>query len=280
MSDQPSNQEIRELREQYAALAKEVATLRAPRPRSRFAVKLRGRRPALSVALITVLLLAAPLVLASDRFIDVPAEPFHHDDISVLANSGVTVGCGTDPATSLPIYCPNNAVTRAQMASFLVRGLGHLSSTGFTAYVPPDNIDHNVGQLSIAPGFPSTAVGAVNYLDGRASITVVGPESGCPCVIWAALYDATEGEFMQDNYVATVVDNFDATSLTVVAANPATVPGPHTIQLMVRVAFGTGAVQVDGQINVNTVPFGSVVLPATLSDDSLDGGPGAERRTP
>ena len=276
MSDQPTNQAIRELREQYAALAEEVATLRAPRPTSRFAAKLRGRRSATSVALITLLLLTAPLVLASDRFIDVPPEPFHHDDISVLANSGVTVGCGTDPETSLPIYCPNNAVTRAQMASFLVRGLGHVSSAGFAASVPPDNIDHAVGQVIIAPGFPPTAVGAINYLDGRASITVVGPEAGCPCVVWAALYDATEAEFMQDTYVATVLDNFDAESLTVVAANPATVPGPHTVQLIVRVAFGYGAVEVDGQINVNTVPFGSVVLPATLSDDA----PGADRRTP
>ncbi|MCE2529168.1 MAG: D-alanyl-D-alanine carboxypeptidase [Acidimicrobiia bacterium] len=44
----------------------------------------------------------------------------HEAAIDSLAAAGVTVGCQTDP----PLYCPAQAVTRAQMARFLARSLG------------------------------------------------------------------------------------------------------------------------------------------------------------
>jgi hypothetical protein len=52
-------------------------------------------------------------------FADVPRTHTHHDDINALAAAGFTNGCGADR------YCPDRAVTRAEMASFLqrVRGL-------------------------------------------------------------------------------------------------------------------------------------------------------------
>ncbi len=43
----------------------------------------------------------------------------HEADIDALAAVGITVGCGTDPLR----YCPDSPITRAQMASFLVRAL-------------------------------------------------------------------------------------------------------------------------------------------------------------
>lgn len=48
-------------------------------------------------------------------FRDVPSKHVHARDISALAAAGVTRGCGED------VYCPEQHVTRAQMASFLVR---------------------------------------------------------------------------------------------------------------------------------------------------------------
>ena len=44
----------------------------------------------------------------------------HDANINALAAAGITVGCMTDPLQ----YCPNKAVTRAQMATFLARALG------------------------------------------------------------------------------------------------------------------------------------------------------------
>ena len=43
----------------------------------------------------------------------------HAADIDAIAAVRITVGCSTDP----PLYCPDQPVTRAQMATFLVRAL-------------------------------------------------------------------------------------------------------------------------------------------------------------
>jgi hypothetical protein len=57
---------------------------------------------------------------ATGMFADVPiASPFA-PWIEQLAREGVTGGCGTNP----PVYCPDDPVTRGQMAVFLVRAFG------------------------------------------------------------------------------------------------------------------------------------------------------------
>ncbi|HSJ28345.1 MAG TPA: PQQ-dependent sugar dehydrogenase [Acidimicrobiia bacterium] len=53
-------------------------------------------------------------------FVDVPSDAFYAGHVQRLAELGVTNGCATDP----PRFCPSGAVTRAEMASFLARGLG------------------------------------------------------------------------------------------------------------------------------------------------------------
>jgi len=50
-------------------------------------------------------------------FSDTTGNPFQAD-IDSLASSGITTGCGNGK------YCPDDSVTRAQMAAFLVRALG------------------------------------------------------------------------------------------------------------------------------------------------------------
>lgn len=57
---------------------------------------------------------------ATQRFTDVPPDNLFYAFIDQMALRGVTAGCG---ATT---YCPNDFVTRAQMAAFLVRGFGLL----------------------------------------------------------------------------------------------------------------------------------------------------------
>jgi hypothetical protein len=54
------------------------------------------------------------------RFIDVPDGSLFHDDIEWLADAGITKGC--NPPTN-DHYCPQDSVTRGQMAAFLVRAL-------------------------------------------------------------------------------------------------------------------------------------------------------------
>jgi len=60
---------------------------------------------------------------------------WYHTDVHKLYNNGITGGCTTNPLR----YCPNDAVTRSQMAVFLLKGIhnsnygppGVGSSTGF-----------------------------------------------------------------------------------------------------------------------------------------------------
>ncbi|MBI5296272.1 MAG: S-layer homology domain-containing protein [Chloroflexi bacterium] len=61
------------------------------------------------------------------RFVDVPTEHWAWAYIESLYNAGVTGGCYAEP----PYFCPNNNVTRAQMAVFL------LSAKHGPTYVPP-----------------------------------------------------------------------------------------------------------------------------------------------
>ena len=53
-------------------------------------------------------------------FVDVSADHPYVDDIDRLAGARITAGCGTNPAR----YCPDQHVTRAQMATFIARELG------------------------------------------------------------------------------------------------------------------------------------------------------------
>ena len=55
-----------------------------------------------------------------NRFIDVSEGNSHLAAINVLAAAGITAGCGREPAR----FCPGDATTRAQMATFLARALG------------------------------------------------------------------------------------------------------------------------------------------------------------
>lgn len=74
-----------------------------------------GRRRLLVVGIAVMGLVGAFVggAYATHVFSDVPTNAFYHDDVTWLASKGVTAGCGGGK------YCPNNAVTRGSMATFL-----------------------------------------------------------------------------------------------------------------------------------------------------------------
>lgn len=74
-------------------------------------------------------------------FLDVPPGHLFYDDIGRLSAHGITVGCGGGD------YCPDDVVTREQMAAFIIRALGEFNppapaSQRFTD-VPPSNPFYN-----------------------------------------------------------------------------------------------------------------------------------------
>ena len=84
----------------------------------------------------------------SAGFLDVVPGSVHSADIDSLAAAGITLGCSADGT----LYCPGDAVTREQMASFLARGLGLPSapSAGFLDVVPGSVHSADIDSLAAA----------------------------------------------------------------------------------------------------------------------------------
>jgi len=77
-----------------------------------------------------------------DIFVDVPITYWASSFIEEMWNDGLTSGCRYDPAWNTWYYCPDNPVTRAEMAKFIAdafiagAGLGNL--VGFPVYPAPE----------------------------------------------------------------------------------------------------------------------------------------------
>jgi hypothetical protein len=107
--------ELADLRATVSAQQATVAALRpGPHPRRR-------PRRALPLALAALLVALVPLATLAAGFTDLnPGSP-HNGNIAAIAAAGITTGCNPPDYTQ---YCPNDYVTREQMASFLARTAG------------------------------------------------------------------------------------------------------------------------------------------------------------
>ena len=74
----------------------------------------------MAVWLVRVLEDVDPGEVSSSRFVDVDADRWWAPFVERLAELGVTKGCAAEPAA----FCPDDDVTRGQMATFLGRALG------------------------------------------------------------------------------------------------------------------------------------------------------------
>ncbi|HEX2154033.1 MAG TPA: S-layer homology domain-containing protein [Acidimicrobiia bacterium] len=79
----------------------------------------------------------APLTPQPTRpFVDVPADHIFDDAISWLAERGITRGCNPPDNTR---FCPDELLTRGQMAAFLVRAFGYSGGDGADRFTDDDN---------------------------------------------------------------------------------------------------------------------------------------------
>lgn len=81
------------------------------------------RRLGLGLVALVGMVLAPLAGLAAHTFVDVPTDNVFHGDIAWLAETGVTRGCNPPENTE---FCPDDTVTREQMAAFLHRFDGHV----------------------------------------------------------------------------------------------------------------------------------------------------------
>ncbi len=99
------------------------------------------------------------------RFTDVPDNYWALKFIERLYDTGITVGCGDNK------YCPEDVVTRAQMAVFLLRGI-HGSS-----YAPPA-VGASTGFEDVQPGYWAAAW--IKQLAAEGITSGCGPRKYCP----------------------------------------------------------------------------------------------------
>ncbi len=81
--------------------------------------KPKRRRSMMLMGIVTAFLLAVPTaVWASHQFTDVPDSHIFHTGISWMKDNNITVGCNPPSNTK---FCPDDNVTRGQMATFMKR---------------------------------------------------------------------------------------------------------------------------------------------------------------
>ena len=106
-----------------------------------------------------------PAQAGISRFSDVDAGEWWAPYVETLADLGVTKGCDTEPLR----FCPDESVTRAQMASFLVRAfaLEAAGSAGFADTAGNTHEEH-IDALAAARFTAGCAVGPLRYCPDQA----------------------------------------------------------------------------------------------------------------
>jgi hypothetical protein len=211
------------------------------------------RRPSRRIAVLFAVLAVAvlvPVAVAAHFFGDVPDTNPHHDDITALAQAGVTVGCGPNA------YCPEHLVRRDQMASFMIRGFGRVAHAGFPVVeVPEEPSTVEDWSVEITPGLPQgTLPGATGFVKADAKINLLlVDETGCPCTFGAGLM--LEGEFIDsdDSYV-TLTTEGEFASIPLTGAGEVTSSGPKQVEVAM---WGTGGALANGDVTATYFPLGA-----------------------
>jgi len=111
---------------------------------------------------------AAYFYQLNQTFADVPSDNWAYTWINRLYSAGITSGCGTNPL----LYCPNDSVTRAQMAKFLEKGI---HGSAYTSPAGTGNVFVDVSASYWADNWIENL-----YSDGITSGCLTSPLSYCP----------------------------------------------------------------------------------------------------
>jgi len=235
-------------------------------------MRLGGRRKFSLAGVILVLVVLLPtVVLAGDRFTDVPSDPGDptgqfHDQINAIAGAGITKGC--NPAGTL--FCPEDPVDRRSMAAFMTRGFSRVGNasdiysvtalpsvpaSGQTSFDPVD-----VGSVTIdVPG----ATGETQFvmITGKLGVytnsTFATYCTGATCTWRIEIYDGTT--ILDDAIFRPTGDNDAATmSLNAVVPEGSGTTQTYTMRIWYEGTIATGTfTPYDFSLSAITVPFGA-----------------------
>lgn len=217
-----------------------------------------GRRVRWVIPLM-MLLAVPPAVFAAHNFADVPDTHPFHTEISNLAGSGVTIGCGEGN------YCPDDETQRDEMAGFLGRGLGRATANaGSVTWAVA--VDSYVTSAAITTG-GAAGSGGVGFVLVTGSVTAYTdtPAVTCPCEV-AVWVDRTETDPDQ----ASPTMFFDISDVpgpeSAAASGSASVSWVFQVSAATRATFNLGAEiftssgvpvgTVDGALTLTYFPFG------------------------
>jgi len=144
----------------------------------------RIRRRFGTIAAVAALVAGVPLaVIAAHSFNDVPDSNEFHGSISWMKDNGVTVGCNPPDNT---LFCPEDNVTREQMASFM-RRLAQTHGTAGTNVTDPADVVTVSGlayvELATLDATPTAEANVV--LDGHVTLAKATDTEGAYQVIIA-----------------------------------------------------------------------------------------------
>ena len=228
----------------------------APTPRARFR---RRRRVLIGLAVLAVA--SAPAaVFATHTFTDVPTSAFYHSAATSLKTAGITNGCGVDT------FCPDDPVTRGQVAVFMNRALPRTNQSTTQTATTASAIGGaaNVGDVTITvPG--AAGAGVQQYVTVWGKVTVSDNQgtpiaSSCPCA-WTLTISDDEASPVTSppawgqmaDLVALGTDREDG----VVFHRFTATPGPHTYTMKITVSTpGAGNLALSNMVLVaTTAPF-------------------------
>jgi len=224
---------------------------------------------------IALALLIAPLsvVVASHMFPDVPDSDPHHTTISRIATAGITAGCG-----GTANYCPADPVTRAQMATFLHRGLGRVAADEGSVSLAPD-VETAVASLTITPGYATNKLaGANGFLKIDGSVTLYETAADlCDCFATVEIFvDGVNAGVTQYVFLRNDASySMDSTAVTAVV--PVSANGARTVEMRVHEYVGGETLTAYFSLSALYVPFGSTgtdLLGASSVDVSTFSAPG------
>jgi len=171
------------------------------------------------VAMVANIALATA-VIATHRFKDVPSSDIFHGDITWLADNDITRGCNP-PANDR--FCPDDNVTRGQMAAFMHRYARAFGTAGF----------FEKGLIDILQPAPTwTEVGSIT-VDSKASAEVIlngNVSAGGPgnVAIWVSIRVGS----CQGGEEIAFAETFKANGTESLALSAReTIPGPTTFKL-------------------------------------------------
>jgi hypothetical protein len=121
------------------------------------------------------------MVAANHQFGDVATGASYHDEVEALVGAGITSGCGSGN------YCPGSAVSRGQMAQFMVRGLG-IASAG---YGQLSAVDSELFYVATVPIHTGGLPGGTGYVTVDGDLSIIDNTNWCPCGVIFSVQDTT-----------------------------------------------------------------------------------------